>query len=291
LNFHERFRKILKYQISWKSVQWEPSCSMRKDGRFSQFGESFSKSTELRSGNAGAVLRKLNIYGHRLLSTFVLVFCAELTFEICPSAIDTPYLPFSRFHHIGHNRYWHERKFRRHQLWPWSLHWAPCVNSVFFYTASGKSSFTIVCSWHRRERDKLINFTWMHLCTSGRKLATYNSHLLFVTYCDQRKSSTVLSNSFYGNQYKPEGQLHKILVSRSEATVQALVWEGIYWPSSCVDFKLLSKFLCRFESTVQDLMYMWIYWSRTSVKVTYTNLLIKLFCKSNVHQSTDQALL
>jgi hypothetical protein len=27
------FRKILKCQISWKSVQWEPSCSMRKDGR------------------------------------------------------------------------------------------------------------------------------------------------------------------------------------------------------------------------------------------------------------------
>jgi hypothetical protein len=27
------FEKVLKHQISWKSVQWERSCSMRKDGR------------------------------------------------------------------------------------------------------------------------------------------------------------------------------------------------------------------------------------------------------------------
>jgi hypothetical protein len=29
--FCKDFRKILKYQISWKSVRWGPSCSMRTD--------------------------------------------------------------------------------------------------------------------------------------------------------------------------------------------------------------------------------------------------------------------
>ena len=31
--FQTDFRKILEYQILGKSVQWEPSCSMRADGR------------------------------------------------------------------------------------------------------------------------------------------------------------------------------------------------------------------------------------------------------------------
>jgi len=26
-------RKLLKYQILWKSVAWKPSCSMRTDGQ------------------------------------------------------------------------------------------------------------------------------------------------------------------------------------------------------------------------------------------------------------------
>ena len=58
--FSEIFEKTLKYKIPWKSVQWEPSCSMRAvgrtdrrtegldedkreeyNGRFSKFCESF----------------------------------------------------------------------------------------------------------------------------------------------------------------------------------------------------------------------------------------------------------
>ena len=47
--FWKEFRKILQYEFSRKSVQWEPSCSMRTEGqtrhdeansRFSQFCES-----------------------------------------------------------------------------------------------------------------------------------------------------------------------------------------------------------------------------------------------------------
>jgi len=43
--FSTDFRKLLKYKISSKSVQWEPNCSVQTDGleesstRFSQFCE------------------------------------------------------------------------------------------------------------------------------------------------------------------------------------------------------------------------------------------------------------
>ena len=41
--FRHIFEKTHKYQISWKSVQWEPSCRIRPDGHTDRHGEADSR--------------------------------------------------------------------------------------------------------------------------------------------------------------------------------------------------------------------------------------------------------
>ena len=41
--FGRIFEKLLKYQISWKSDKWTPSCSMRTDGQTERYDEANSR--------------------------------------------------------------------------------------------------------------------------------------------------------------------------------------------------------------------------------------------------------
>jgi hypothetical protein len=40
------FQKVFKFQISWKSVKWEPRCSMRTDGQTDGHDEANSRFTQ-----------------------------------------------------------------------------------------------------------------------------------------------------------------------------------------------------------------------------------------------------
>ena len=39
MGFNSGFKGLIKYEILWKSVQWEPSCSMQIDGQTDRHNE------------------------------------------------------------------------------------------------------------------------------------------------------------------------------------------------------------------------------------------------------------
>jgi hypothetical protein len=72
-----RFRKIFKYQISWKSVWWEPSCSVRTD-KHTKFCESAPKPTACGSVLSLGVSLHARTYNERPQWRLVLVVTTKL---------------------------------------------------------------------------------------------------------------------------------------------------------------------------------------------------------------------
>ena len=100
-NLGTDFRKILKYQISWKFVQWELSCYVRKDGQtdshdgannhFSQFSESLEKLIKMKI----LWFSLLNVYSSDSACTAVWNSKNLLTNKMCLHAFIITVLPIS----------------------------------------------------------------------------------------------------------------------------------------------------------------------------------------------------
>jgi hypothetical protein len=76
------FRKKLKYQVSSKFVQWEPSCSMRTDGRTDmKLIVSFRNFASARKIEDNFVIQYDVLYFHELLSnvTINVVIVVKIT--------------------------------------------------------------------------------------------------------------------------------------------------------------------------------------------------------------------
>jgi hypothetical protein len=67
--FSKYFRNILKYQISWKSVECEPSCSVRTDGQADRTKLTAAfRNFEPASKGEGAESEQKHIFKHHVIS-------------------------------------------------------------------------------------------------------------------------------------------------------------------------------------------------------------------------------
>ena len=68
--FSKDFRKILKYQIAWKFVQWETNCSMRTDGQTDRQTEGRDETNSL-FRNFSKAPENSTFYPHSVFTCFV----------------------------------------------------------------------------------------------------------------------------------------------------------------------------------------------------------------------------
>ena len=96
--FLTNFRKALRYQISWKSFQWEPSCSMRTDRRTAMTEpivafRNFMKAPK--KGNLGGTSHSYVLLTRvTVRSTAAIHVCSALINDTCSCIFAAPYLLF-----------------------------------------------------------------------------------------------------------------------------------------------------------------------------------------------------
>ena len=131
------FRKILRYKISWKSVQQEPNCSMRTDGRTDMTKQTFAFCYFANPPNNG---RTPYCYKGCLASN---------TISLAPSAANADCLLRHLDFLIGETYNWFSRSSAREVCLPWTFR-----NVKRCWKTSDSSS----CLWYKMAAHKSLQW-------------------------------------------------------------------------------------------------------------------------------------